>query len=60
LGAIRLNIGASDYSTGLNSYNDTPVDVEMKNFSLSRDDSYLINHIPKYRNRILYISGCRP
>ena len=37
LGAIRLNIGASDYSTALYSYNDTPGDVEMKNFSLARD-----------------------
>ena len=42
MGAIRLNIGASDYSTGLNSYNDTPGDVEMKNFSLSRDDEFLV------------------
>ena len=42
LGAIRLNIGASDYSTGLYSYNDTPGDVEMKNFTLSRDDEFLV------------------
>jgi len=42
LGAIRLNIGASDYSTGLYSYNDTPGDVEMKNFSLARDDEFLV------------------
>ena len=42
LGAIRLNIGASDYSTGLYSYNDTPGDVEMKNFSLARDDAFLV------------------
>ena len=42
LGAIRLNMGASDYSTGLYSYNDTPGDVEMKNFSLARDDKFLV------------------
>ncbi len=42
LGAIRLNIGASDYSTGLYTYNDTPDDVEMKNFSLARDDEFLV------------------
>lgn len=42
LGAIRLNVGASDYSTGLYSYNDTPGDVEMKNFSLARDDAFLV------------------
>lgn len=42
LGAIRLNVGASDYSTGLYSYNDTPGDVDMKNFSLARDDEFLV------------------
>ena len=42
LGAIRLNIGASDYSTGLYSYDDTPGDVEMKNFSIARDDEFLV------------------
>lgn len=42
LGAIRLNIGASDYSTGLYSYNDTPGDVEMSHFSLARDDEFLV------------------
>ena len=42
LGAIRLNIGASDYSTGLYSYNDTPGDVEMRDFSLARDDEFLV------------------
>ena len=42
LGAIRLNMGASDYSTGLYSYNDTPGDVEMKDFSLARDDNFLV------------------
>ena len=42
LGAIRLNMGASDYSTGLYSYDDTPGDVQMKDFSLARDDSFLV------------------
>ena len=42
LGAMRLNIGASDYSTGLYSYDDTPGDVDMKNFSLARDDEFLV------------------
>ena len=42
LGAIRLNMGASDYSTGLYSYDDTPGDVEMRDFSLARDDVYLV------------------
>ena len=38
----RLNIGSSDYSTGIYSYNDTADDVEMKNFSIARDLEYLI------------------
>ncbi len=42
LGAIRLNIGASDYSTALYTYNDTPGDVDMKDFSLARDDEFLV------------------
>ena len=40
LGAIRLNIGASDYSTALYSYDDVAGDVEMKHFSLKRDDAH--------------------
>lgn len=42
LGAIRLNMGASDYSTGLYSYDDTSGDIEMKDFSLGRDDEFLV------------------
>ena len=42
LGAIRLNMGASDYSTGLYSYDDTPGDVEMKDFSLAHDDRWIV------------------
>lgn len=41
LSALRLNIGASDYSTALYTYDDTPGDVEMKRFSVARDDRYL-------------------
>lgn len=41
LTALRLNIGASDYSTALYTYNDTPNDVEMRNFSVVRDDRWL-------------------
>lgn len=42
LGAIRLNIGASDYSTGLYSCDDTPGDAAMRDFSLRRDDVHLV------------------
>ena len=42
LSMVRLNCGASDYSTDLYNYNDTPGDVEMKNFSIARDEAYII------------------
>lgn len=42
LSMVRLNCGASDYSTELYNYNDTPGDVEMKNFSIARDEAYII------------------
>ena len=42
LTALRLNMGASDYSTALYSYDDTPGDVDMREFSLKRDEAYLI------------------
>ena len=42
LTAVRLCIGASDYSTALYSYNDTPGDIEMKNFSTARDENFLV------------------
>ena len=38
----RLNIGASDYATELYNYNDEPGDVEMKHFSVARDEVYMI------------------
>ena len=42
LGGVRLNIGSSDYSTAIYCYDDTPGDVEMKHFSLARDDNWLV------------------
>ena len=42
LGAIRLNMGASDYSTGLYCYDDTPGDIAMRDFTLARDDAFLV------------------
>ena len=42
LSIVRLNCGASDYATELYNYNDTKGDVEMKNFSVARDEKYMI------------------
>lgn len=42
LSVIRLNIGASDYSTCLYTYNDNAGDEEMKSFSLAHDEAHLI------------------
>ena len=42
LSIIRLNCGSSDYATELYNYNDTKDDVEMKNFSVARDEAYMI------------------
>ena len=39
---IRLNCGASDYATELYNYNDHKGDVEMKHFSVARDEAYMI------------------
>lgn len=39
---IRLNCGASDYATELYNYNETKGDVKMKNFSVARDEAYMI------------------
>lgn len=41
LRGIRLNIGSSDYSTVIYNYNETPGDVDMKHFDMSRDDHWL-------------------
>lgn len=42
LSIVRLNCGASDYATELYNYNDSKGDVEMKNFSVARDEAYMI------------------
>ena len=41
LRGVRLNIGASDYSTALYNYDETPSDVSMAHFSMARDDRWL-------------------
>lgn len=38
----RLTIGSSDYSAELYSYDDTPFDTELKDFSIERDEKYII------------------
>ena len=38
----RLNCGASDYATELYNYNETKNDVKMSNFSVARDEAYMI------------------
>lgn len=42
LTGVRLNIGASDYSTAIYCYDDTPDDFEMKHFSLARDQHWIV------------------
>ena len=42
LTGVRLNIGSSDYATGIYCYNDTPDDIEMKHFSIARDENWII------------------
>ena len=39
---VRLNCGASDYATELYNYNNTKDDVKMENFSVARDEAYMI------------------
>ena len=38
----RLTIGASDYSAEIYSYDDVEFDVELKHFSIERDEKYII------------------
>lgn len=38
----RLTIGSSDYSAEIYSYDDVPFDVELKHFSVERDEKYII------------------
>ncbi len=42
LSIVRLNCGSSDYATELYNYNDTRDDMEMKHFSVARDEEYMI------------------
>ncbi len=42
LNVCRTNVGASDYARTCYSYNDTPDDFEMKNFSIAHDEEYMI------------------
>lgn len=42
LSVARISLGASDYSRELYSYDDVPGDVELKHFSVERDEAYII------------------
>lgn len=42
LSVARLCIGSSDYSPELYSYDDTPFDTELRDFSVKRDEAYII------------------
>ena len=50
LSIVRLNCGSSDYATELYNYNDHKGDVEMKNFSIARDEKYMIPTIKMLKN----------
>lgn len=41
LRGVRLNIGSSDYATAIYNYNENDGDVEMKKFSVARDDQWV-------------------
>ena len=41
LRGVRLNIGSSDYATAIYNYNENDGDVEMKKFSVARDDNWV-------------------
>lgn len=49
---IRTPIGASDFATDYYSYNDTPGDLEMKNFSIEHDRVALIPLIKAVQQRL--------
>ena len=60
LSIVRLNCGSSDYATELYNYNDHKGDVEMKNFSVARDEKYMIPTIKMlkgYNPAIYYFSS---
>lgn len=45
LNFCRLPIGASDYAVGWYSHNETPGDFSMENFSVQRDEKYLLPYL---------------
>lgn len=47
----RMPVGANDYSAQWYSFNETDDDYEMKNFSIERDQSYLIPYIKEALKR---------
>lgn len=49
---IRTPIAASDFATDYYSYNDTPEDFEMKNFSIEHDKKTLIPLIKEVQKRL--------
>lgn len=49
---VRTPIAASDFATGYYSYNDTPLDFEMKNFSIAHDTVALIPLIKAVQQRL--------
>ncbi len=53
----RLNVGSSDYASGVYCYDETPDDFELKDFSIAQDEEYLIPLIRKIRacNPDLYL-----
>lgn len=53
----RLSIGSSDYSAELYSYDDVEGDVELRHFSVERDEAYVIPMIREIlkRNPDLYL-----
>lgn len=49
---VRTPIAASDFATDYYSYNDTPLDFEMKNFSIAHDTVALIPLIKAVQQRL--------
>ncbi len=45
----RLHCGSTDYSMHVYSYNDTPGDTEMKNFSIDEDRKYILPMVKEAR-----------
>ena len=49
LRGVRLNIGSSDYATGIYNYNENDGDVEMRKFSVARDDHWVFPMVREAR-----------